>query len=869
MGSSDTTDGPCGSLTKDLRLARQTQFPRRAIRIAVLACALLLVGVMPQASETAAGEVGSIEPILTGLEWPVAIAFAPDGRLLYAELLTGRIRVVSNGELLPTPFVTFDDAVFGGERGLLGLALDPDFATDPWVYAYYTYFDAVDGRDYNRIVRVLADGDVGTAREVVMEKIPGAGNHNGGVIAFGPDGMLYALVGDAADPANAQNLTSRAGKVLRMTPAGGIPEDNPFVGNASADPYVLTYGHRNLFGLAFHPATGRAYATENGPFCNDEVNLLTPGGNYGWGPNWTCDTPPDPPLNTNQDGPDPVLPLFWYGRVVAPTNAIVYRGEEFPEWDGDLLVGEWNTGILRRIDLGGPDYDTVLASEIAFTAPSRILDVEIAPDDSIWFTSSEAIFRYRNAVPPVAVLSMSTTTPVANETVEFDASGSYDPDGAIVSYAWDFGDGGSATGPTVTHAYAVAGAYSLQLTVTDDDGLTAQWARIVEVRERIPPVGLFTVSSARPLVGEVVTFDASGSSADGTIVSYDWAFGDGTEGSGVLTTHAYGRHGAYTVTLTVRDARGDSGRATQGLQVLAPPAAGFEVSPANPIARDTVTFAASGSFDPDGYVASYEWDFGDGTSGSGFVAEHVYNLRGSYEVVLTVTDNDGHATTTSAFVEVNDRPSAVLRMDAMITYIGVPVSFNASLSSDQDGSLVSYRWDFGDGSSAAGVTVTHAYLTRGTFTVRLTVVDNLGASALATAWIEIANRGPEIVSYLPSVESLRLPVGQAHVLSVVATDPDGDSLSYEWTVDGRRLASGTSTIRFWQDAPGSFRVRVDVSDGDLVSSYEWTIVVEESGVQPRSAGVPDWTWILVGGLAVVGGGVLFVAYRGKSRARGR
>ncbi|HLB67418.1 MAG TPA: PQQ-dependent sugar dehydrogenase, partial [Thermoplasmata archaeon] len=360
------------------------------MRLAVAATAVLAIlflsnGVTASSSRIVPAEI-AVKTILSGLEWPVAIDFAPDGRLFYGELLTGRVRILSGGALLETPFYAFEDAVFFGERGLLGLALHPAFETDPWVYVYYTYNDATDGRDYNRIARVWANGDVGEFHEVILDRIPGALNHNGGVIGFGPDGMLYALVGDTEDPANAQNLSSQSGKVLRMTPEGAVPSDNPFSEVGGADPYVFTFGHRNMFGLAHHPVTSQLYVTENGPFCNDEVNLLVPGANYGWGPNWTCGTPPEPPANTNQDGPEATFPVFLYDTVVAPTNAILYSGVEFPDWEGDMIAGEWNTGKLRRLVLEPPGYDVVVGEEVIHTAPSGILDLEIAPDGAIWFT---------------------------------------------------------------------------------------------------------------------------------------------------------------------------------------------------------------------------------------------------------------------------------------------------------------------------------------------------------------------------------------------------------------------------------------------------------------------------------------------------
>src|SRR5881296_2154331 len=276
---------------------------------------------------------GQIEVYKTGLNFPIALALSSDGRIFFAEKTTGSIRIIyrANRTLLPTSFITLPSTDSTGERGLLGLALDPGFPSIPYVYAYQTYNDATNGTTYNRIVRILASGNVGVSYTVIirMPQLTAATNHNGGVIAFGPDGKLYAVVGENNIPARSQDPLSPMGKVLRMNSNGTAPSDNPFYGNPSWYNLTYTYGHRNMFGLAFHPITGRVYVTENGPNCNDEVNLLTAGSNYGWGPTAACGSLP-PPSDTNRDGPSPVLPIWWWGTTICPTNAAIYRGPSFP-----------------------------------------------------------------------------------------------------------------------------------------------------------------------------------------------------------------------------------------------------------------------------------------------------------------------------------------------------------------------------------------------------------------------------------------------------------------------------------------------------------------------------------------------------------
>jgi len=443
------------------------------------------------ASSQPAAAAGGISTYMSGLDWPIALAFSPDGRIFFAERMTGSIRIIRNGSLLATPFYTLPSTSTAGERGLLGLALDPGFPSTPYVYAYQTYSDAGNGTVYNRVVRILASGDSGLSSSVILRMPPlsGATNHNGGVIAFGPDGKLYVVVGENANPSLSQDPTSPLGKVLRMNPDGSAPTDNPFYGNASWNPLVYTFGHRNMFGLAFHPVTGRVYVTENGPNCNDEINVLTPGRNYGWGPSATCTTPPAAPNNTHQDGPNPGAPIWWWASTICPTNAAIYGGPYFPAWQGDLFMGDCNFSRLHRLHMLAPGYDTVASDTILWTAPSAILDVETGPDGAIWVTTPTTIYRYVDSgMTPVASFTATPDTATVGMPVTFNASASYDTDGTIVSYSWTFGDSSSGSGVTASHAYASPGTYNVTLTVTDNGSYTASsYRNLVVVVARGPP----------------------------------------------------------------------------------------------------------------------------------------------------------------------------------------------------------------------------------------------------------------------------------------------------------------------------------------------------------------------------------------------
>jgi len=332
---------------------------------------------------TRGAEPLTIIPVLSGLNWPVALAFAPDGRWFVAERFTGAIRVVEAGAVRPGPWATLS-VLTGGEQGLLSLAVDPRWAQgDRWVYAYHTY-DAA-GRPTNRIVRLFDSGGNGTGLDVVLDGIPASSFHNGGIVEFGPDGALFATTGDAQNPANAQDLGTLAGKVLRMNPDGTVPPDNPFAGTPGANGFVYTYGHRNVFGIAFRPSTGQPFITENGPSSGDEVNALVAGGNYGW--------PTVLGVSGDPRFADPVLAI---GSVIAPTEGTFFTGSEIGNLSGDLVFGDWLRGGLNRVRFVDPGTTEVAMADVIASSPggpNGILDVEDGPDGYLYFTTPSAIYR--------------------------------------------------------------------------------------------------------------------------------------------------------------------------------------------------------------------------------------------------------------------------------------------------------------------------------------------------------------------------------------------------------------------------------------------------------------------------------------------
>jgi outer membrane protein assembly factor BamB/PKD repeat protein len=271
-------------------------------------------------------------------------------------------------------------------------------------------------------------------------------------------------------------------------------------------------------------------------------------------------------------------------------------------------------------------------------------------------------------LPPIADVQPKFQEVVVGEMANFDASASYDPDGNITSYEWDFGDGASGTGVIVSHEYDIAGFYLVILTVTDDDNATGMDFATVEAKEAPEPENEPPIANAQPDTqvvqdGEAASFDASESyDLDGEIVSYEWDFGDGIREMGVVVSHLYPGPGNYTVTLTVTDNDGATATDTTLVTVEEvpepenePPIAHVKPGFQKVLAGEEAHLDASGSYDPDGYIATYEWDFGTGTTKTGMTASHIFEEPGNYTVSLVVTDNDGATAYDSAVLLVEEK----------------------------------------------------------------------------------------------------------------------------------------------------------------------------------------------------------------------
>jgi len=303
--------------------------------------------------------VVEIATIATELEVPWGLAFTPDGEVLVTERDAGRLLSVdSSGNINELQRLPSGGT---GEGGLLGIALSPNYESDGLIYAYYTT------EEDNRVVRFR----LGEDPEPILTGIPFKSYHNGGRIAFGPDGYLYVGTGDGGNPSNAQNLNSLGGKILRITSEGRVPEDNPFSGSP-----VYSYGHRNVEGLGWD-SDGQLYATEFGQDRFDEVNRIVPGGNYGW-----------PEVEGEGGEPEYRDPISTFTPSEAsPSGAVILKGGAIPQWEGDFFMAALRGQRLWRLKIS-PDGTVTEREALLQGQAGRLRHVAQAPDGSLWVLTS-------------------------------------------------------------------------------------------------------------------------------------------------------------------------------------------------------------------------------------------------------------------------------------------------------------------------------------------------------------------------------------------------------------------------------------------------------------------------------------------------
>jgi glucose/arabinose dehydrogenase len=453
--------------------------------------------------------------VATGLASPTAMSFAPDGRLFVCEQ-GGKLRVIKNGALLSQPFITLS-VDSSGERGLLGVAFDPNFATNGFVYIYYTTSASP---VHNRVSRFTASASnpdvVAAGSEVQLLNLPNlssATNHNGGAIHFGTDGKLYIAVGENANSANSPSLSTTLGKFLRINADGSIPSDNPFVGQTSGiNQAIWARGLRNPFNFAIDRSNGRIHLNDVGQDSWEEVNQGVAGSNYGW-PQTEGNNPSGVagvryPIHTYQNA----------GTNCAITGAAFYRPvtANFPaEYAGRYFFGDFCGGFIRM--LSPPAYST---SAGFATGIDSLVDIQVAADGSLYYLARGGgeVFRVRftaNSAP-------SITSQPANRTVSAGQSASFSVAAsgtAPLRYQWQRNGANIASATSPTYSFQTVAAdngATFRAVVSNDFGSATSNAATLTVLTNQAPTSSITSPTAgtRYRGGQTFTFAGTGSDAE-------------------------------------------------------------------------------------------------------------------------------------------------------------------------------------------------------------------------------------------------------------------------------------------------------------------------------------------------------------------
>jgi glucose/arabinose dehydrogenase len=476
------------------------------MRSIVFGSTLLTLGASAKAATLPAGFTETL--IATGINNPTAMAFAPDGRLFVCEQ-GGRLRVIKNGALLATPFVTIN-VNSAGERGLLGVAFDPDFATNRFVYVYFT----TSGSPIrNRISRFVANGDVAqTGSETVLFNLDPltATNHNGGAIHFGPDGKLYVAVGENANPALAQSFTSVLGKMLRLNPNGSIPSDNPFLAQTSGkNRAIWAMGLRNPFTFAFQRGTGRMFINDVGQGSWEEINDGIAGSNYGW-----------PSTEGETTNPLYRSPLYAYGHGSGSTTGCAITGGTFfdpgaswwpAEFDGDYFFADYCSGWIRRYD---PSSDTAQNFASGISSP---VDLIHRPDGLYYLArgGGGAVYRidYTAIQAPQITSDPQDLTRAIGQSATFVVEASGAPP---LSYRWQRNgvniSGATGTSYTLPSVQLADNGARFRCIVTNSAGNAQSQEAVLTVTTDQPPLATITVpkTDATYIAGKTYNFRGTG-----------------------------------------------------------------------------------------------------------------------------------------------------------------------------------------------------------------------------------------------------------------------------------------------------------------------------------------------------------------------
>ncbi|MDD5438679.1 MAG: PKD domain-containing protein [Candidatus Omnitrophica bacterium] len=517
--------------------------------------------------------------------------------------------------------------------------------------------------------------------------------------------------------------------------------------------------------------------------------------------------------------------------VVVKCNKFTFDGTSSKDPNGDKLTYLWDFGdgttstdpVVTHVYAKGGDYKISL----------MVKDASGLPCDS---ASTTQMLKVNT--PPHAVFNGPDAL-CLGDTVTYDASGTTDDTPGNLTYKWNFGDGTTGEGKTVTHSYAKGGSYLVSLCV-DDNANSECSTSCAQMRVCVnePPIANAgsNVDLCLPASKEyVVSF--SGAQSAGRGLSYSWDFGDGETGTGKNVTHTYKKGGNYVVRLVVDDGQGSkcsTSAATINVKLNKSPIA---------IAGDSVRacvgtkiqFDGSQSSDPDGDALSYKWDFGDGKSADGAKAEHLYDGAGTFQAILTVNDGKGtqcSSASTTRCITLNAGPCAALTGPEGTVCVGDCLAFNASETCKPAGTRLAYTWDFDGTVVQGGPKMTREFIKGGTYVVRVTVDDQQGTPcSVGTAAVKVKVNAPPIANCGPNLVCCANE--QSNFDGSQSSDPDGDALSYKWDFGDGGTAEGAKVQHMYTKG-GTYHVVLTVNDNQgtrcSASSCGFTAKVNEQPI---------------------------------------
>ncbi len=736
------------------------------LRLGLICASILVVALgLPARTSAQAGGFQIQNQFITGLNSPTAMAFAPDGRLFVTQQ-AGSIRVVTAaGQLLATPFLTLPSVRSDEERGLLGIAFDPQFTTNGWVYIFYSPGNAA----VSRVSRVTASGNLAVASSevTIFEYGNFSGNHRGGDIHFGPDGMLYIALGDAGEPTNSQSVTSFDGKILRLNKNGTAAAGNPatFTNSSGATltpsglfRAIWAIGLRNPYRFSFS-STGSMRINDVGAGAWEEVNVGVAGSNYGWP---TCEgicsnAFARNPIYVHVRGPDP-------DQGCAITGGAFESGTQFPAtYDDTYFLIDYCSTWLRHLRT-----DNVQAT-LPLVIPQFSVDLKFAPDGSLYIlghgAGTIARVTYTGTAQNRNPVAQGTATPTSGPaplTVAFSAAGSSDLDGDPLTFAWAFGDGATAGGITTSHTYPTGGTFAASVTVSDGRGGTSVKPFTIAVGRPPTPTISQPVLGSLYSAGDTIAFAGTATDPDdGTLPAsaFSWTvlFHHDIHTHPALGPLTNTRSGSFTIPrtghtedtvfyriyLTVTDA--------SGLQTLVT----RDVVPRK--AQITLATSVTGAqvlLDGQPQVTPYTFTGVVGvqrtldvpspqTVGGRTYTFSSWSDGGARSHVITTPATN--QTYTAALTALNRNPVAQGTATPTSGPAPLTVAFSAAGSSDPDGDPLTFTWAFGDGTTAGGITTSHTYPTGGTFAASVTVSDGRGGTSVRPFTIAVgAPPAPQI-----------------------------------------------------------------------------------------------------------------------------